>query len=98
MLKACCHAQHDFFWSLHPQPTPEDKMPKREASHELDMKRKRQAERSQRQDVSSRSAGASALVCLAAHVVHLRNPVRARADVVLRPAPSVVPELGVGAA
>ena len=56
VLKAWCHAQHDFFWSMLPQPTPEDKMPKREASHELDMKRKRQAERGQRQDVSPLSA------------------------------------------
>lgn len=52
VLKAWWHAQRDFFWNTHPQPTPEDKMPKREASHELDMKRKRQAERGQRQDVS----------------------------------------------
>ena len=58
VLKAWWHAQRDFFWNTHPQPTPEDKMPKREASHELDMKRKRQAERGQRQDVSPLSAAA----------------------------------------
>ena len=60
-------------------------MPKREASHELDMKRKRQAERGQRQDVSSFSAAACLSLCLAVHVAHLRSPIRAGAAVLLRP-------------
>ena len=76
VLKAWWHAQRDFFWNTHPQPTPEDKMPKREASHELDMKRKRQAERGQRQDVSPLSAAAFAPLCLAAHVLHLRKALK----------------------
>ena len=43
--------QDDFFWSINPLPLEEADMPKFEASHELDMKRKRHADRGQRQEV-----------------------------------------------
>ncbi len=43
--------QDDFFWSIHPMPLEEADMPRFEASHELDMKRKRHADRGQRQEV-----------------------------------------------
>ncbi len=45
--------QHDFFWSMDPKPLEEEDMPKFEASHELEMKRKRHAERNRgRQEVN----------------------------------------------
>ncbi len=43
--------QDDFFWSIMPLPYEESEMPPYEASHELDMKRKRHADRGQRQEV-----------------------------------------------
>ncbi len=43
--------QDDFFWHLLPKRCELGKMPKFEASHELDMKRKRQAERGQHKQV-----------------------------------------------
>ena len=91
MLKAWWHAQRDFFWNTHPQPTPEDKMPKREASHELDMKRKRQAERGQRQDVSPLSAATSAPLCFAVHVMRLHNPFGVEMAILRTPSPGMVP-------
>ena len=72
-------------------------MPKREASHELDMKRKRQAERGQRQDVSSLSAANSAPLCLAAHVLQLDKPIGARTAVLRVSSPGMVPEIDMGA-
>lgn len=47
----CAVVQDDFFWSTMPLPLEEADMPKFEASHELDMKRKRHADRGQRQEV-----------------------------------------------
>ncbi len=43
--------QDDFFWSIMPLPFEETEMPTFDASHELDMKRKRHADRGQRQEV-----------------------------------------------
>ncbi|CAL5220168.1 g2134 [Coccomyxa viridis] len=40
----------DFFWSIMPLPFEETEMPTFDASHELDMKRKRHADRGQRQE------------------------------------------------
>lgn len=45
-------AQDDFFWHMPPQKCELGKLPKFDASHELDMKRKRQAERGQHKQVS----------------------------------------------
>jgi hypothetical protein len=43
--------QDNFFWLTDPKPCEPKDLPKFDASHELDMKRKRQAEREQRQQV-----------------------------------------------
>ena len=63
-------------------------MPKREASHELDMKRKRQAERGQRQDVSPLSAATSAPLCLTVHVMRLHNSIGAGMAILQMPSPA----------
>lgn len=44
--------QDNFFWLTDPKPCEPKDLPKFDASHELDMKRKRQAEREQRQVLS----------------------------------------------
>ena len=49
-------AQDNFFWHTEPKPCEPRDLPKFDPSHELDMKRKRQADREMRQQVLPPSA------------------------------------------